>query len=78
MLIMVRFDQEVSYKLVIHGTVSHDLFDNYKHSQIITEQVGDETTTEIEVSVKDQAELCGLLSWLYNLRYIIINLKLLQ
>jgi len=75
---MVKFDQEASYKLVIQGAVSHDLFDNYKHSKLTTKQVEDGITTEIEISVKDQAQLCGLLIWLYNLRYIIINLKLLQ
>jgi hypothetical protein len=39
---MVKFDEEVNYKLVVQGSVFHDLLENYKHHVISTKKEGNE------------------------------------
>lgn len=75
---MAKFDEELNYKLVVQGSVFHNLLENYKHHVISTKKEGNEIRTEIEVSVKDQAQLCGLLNMLYDFRYTILSIKILQ
>ena len=73
--IPIKFDGPASYQVVVKGHLEKVLHPYFDHLRAVLKK--DAENTSINVYVKDQAALAGLINMLYEMHYPIILVKYL-
>lgn len=71
----VSFDAPSEYSITIQGIISSSLFENLRHPGVLVHSQPNVGTTELQISVKDQAHLLSVLNSIYDARLVIIGIN---
>jgi len=70
----IKFSGPADYKIIVQGRLTSEFLNFFNVLNIFPEENSENGNfiTKLTVSVKDQAELAGLLNSLYEWRYLIL------
>ena len=73
----IKFSEPGNYHIQVLGSVPPMLWDHFEGEtdQVSADERGNVTTT-LKMKVRDQAELTGLINMLYNLRLVLLSVKM--
>ena len=70
---MIKFNGPATYKIKVQGILSETFLNSFDGVKCSTEkELGNKYVTTIEIKIKDQAELSGIINSLYEWRYPIL------
>lgn len=68
---------KVFYYVQVKGKVSQELWDYFEgQTEVVSSNSEGECMTDLKLYVRDQAELLGLITMLYNRRHVLLSLRI--
>ncbi|MDX8339031.1 hypothetical protein SLH46_07540 [Draconibacterium sp. IB214405] len=74
----IGFDLPVEYTISIQGLIDSGLKEVIGRANILRVEEDGGNRTELQILVKDQSHLNGILNTFFDARYVILNMKVKQ
>lgn len=70
---MIKFSGPANYKITVQGILTETFLNSFEGLKVVTEKDEENKySTKIDIRIKDQAELSGIINTLYEWRFPIL------
>ncbi|MEL4455761.1 hypothetical protein [Lutimonas vermicola] len=74
----ISFDEPHKYSITVQGLINVSLIQVFSKATISKIKSDDGENTEIQIQLKDQPHLNGVINALFNARYVILRIKYIK